>query len=102
MRRPLLPFRTDSEAEGHLPDCFAYEPDQDTDEESRRDRDAWLSKRDLKLPDAKEGYTGDLDVMKTPTVSLKGTTMQCIIKLSNIVLNPEKPEYPGGKWHVEG
>jgi hypothetical protein len=68
----------------------------------RTDRDAWLSKKDLKLPDAKEKYNGDLDVMKTPTVSLKGTTIQCIIKLANIVLTPEKPEYPGGKWHVEG
>ena len=105
LRRPLLPFRTKSKAEGRLPDCLfaeADEPDQDSGEEYDRDRDAWLSKKDLKLPDAKEEYTGDLDVMKTPTVSLKGTTMQCIIKLANIVLTPEKPEYAGGKWHIEG
>ena len=105
MRKPLLPFRTKSEVEGRLPNCLfaeADEPDQDSDEEYGRDRNTWLSKLDLKLPDAKEEYTGDLDVMKTPTVSLKGTTMQCVIKLANIVLTPEKPEYPGGKWNVEG
>lgn len=28
--------------------------------------------------------------------------LQVIIKLANIHLTPEKPEYPGGTWHVEG
>lgn len=28
--------------------------------------------------------------------------LQIIVKLANIVLTPEKPEYPGGSWHVEG
>jgi len=105
LRRPLLPFRTKSKVEGSLPDCLfaeADEPDLDSDEEYDADRDAWLSKKDLSLPDAREKYAGNLDVMKTPTVSLKGTMIQCIIKLANIVLTPEKPEYPGGKWHVEG
>ena len=104
-RRPLLPFRTKSKVEGSLPDCLFTDTDDvelDSDEEYDTDRDAWLSKKDLKLPDAREKYTGDLDVMKTPTVSLKGTTIQCIIKLAYIVLTPEKPEYPGGRWHVEG
>ncbi len=27
---------------------------------------------------------------------------QVIVKLSNIVLTPEQPEYKGGDWHVEG
>ena len=105
--RLLLPFRTRSNVEGTLPDCLFGDEDppyvNDSDEEEYdEDRDAWLSKQDMKLPDAREKYTGDLDVMKTPTVSLKGTTIQCIIKLANIVLTPERPEYPGGKWHVEG
>jgi len=28
--------------------------------------------------------------------------LQVIVKLANIHLTPEKPEYTGGKWHVEG
>ena len=28
--------------------------------------------------------------------------LQVIVKLANIHLTPEKPEYPGGTWHVEG
>jgi len=105
MRRTLLPLRVGSEVDGSLPDCLFAEsgtPDHDSDDEHITNRDAWLSKKDMKLPVAKEKYSGDLDVMKAPTVSLKGTTIQCIIKLANIVLTPEKPEYPGGKWHVEG
>ncbi|KAF9004558.1 hypothetical protein BDQ17DRAFT_1390108 [Cyathus striatus] len=28
--------------------------------------------------------------------------LQVVVKLANIVLTPEKPEYEGGAWHVEG
>jgi hypothetical protein len=28
--------------------------------------------------------------------------LQIIVKLANIHLTPEKPEYDGGTWHVEG
>ncbi|OSC98802.1 hypothetical protein PYCCODRAFT_1417139 [Trametes coccinea BRFM310] len=34
--------------------------------------------------------------------SLRGRTLQVIVKLANIVLTPENPRYPGGSWHVEG
>lgn len=30
------------------------------------------------------------------------TGLQIIVKLANIELTPEKPEYQGGNWHVEG
>ena len=33
---------------------------------------------------------------------LTGRTLQVIVKLSNIVLTPENPSYPGGTWYVEG
>ena len=32
----------------------------------------------------------------------EGTPLQIIVKLANIHLTPQKPEYKGGKWHVEG
>ncbi|KAI0324721.1 hypothetical protein GY45DRAFT_1288418 [Cubamyces sp. BRFM 1775] len=34
--------------------------------------------------------------------SLKGRTIQVIVKMANIVLTPELPTYDGGSWHVEG
>ena len=52
-------------------------------------------------PDSKPSYDGGLDEVKK-TVSLRNKTVQVIVKLANIVLTPEKPEYAGGTWHVEG
>jgi len=46
-------------------------------------------------------YSGDLVAMND-RMSLKGRTLQVIVRLANIILTPEWPEYPGGKWHVEG
>ena len=53
------------------------------------------------LPDASEEYNDWMDEVHR-TVSLRGTRVQVIIKLANIILTPEKPNYPGGEWHVEG
>lgn len=33
---------------------------------------------------------------------LGNTTLQVIVKIASIELTPEKPEFPGGSWHVEG
>ncbi|KAF7290578.1 hypothetical protein MIND_01297900 [Mycena indigotica] len=68
------------------------------------DEDAWLQewrdKQPKTLPQALE-YNGQLEERFKP-VSLRGRTIQCIIKLANIHLTPESPEYSGGSWHVEG
>jgi hypothetical protein len=34
--------------------------------------------------------------------NLKGQNLQVIVKLANIVLTPDSPEYKGGLWHMEG
>ncbi len=39
---------------------------------------------------------------KSAPVTLKGRKLQVICKLANIELTPEKPDYTGGSWHVEG
>ncbi|KAJ6567040.1 hypothetical protein B0H19DRAFT_1219631 [Mycena capillaripes] len=52
------------------------------------------------LPEAKT-YEGQLE-QTLSTISLRGRTIQRIIKLANIRLIPEHPEYVGGSWHVEG
>ncbi|KAJ7499569.1 hypothetical protein FB451DRAFT_1347700 [Mycena latifolia] len=53
------------------------------------------------LPEAYEEYSGELEKTIVP-YSLRGRTIQCIVKLANIHLTPENPEYKGGSWHVEG
>jgi hypothetical protein len=47
------------------------------------------------LPEAFDEYTGELEKTITP-YSLRGKKIQCIIKLANIHLTPENPEYAGG------
>ena len=59
------------------------------------------AKSKFNLPDARKQYRGDLKVMNN-RISLKDRTLQVIVTMANIVLTPEKPDYPGGRWHVEG
>eukprot|EP01080_Neovahlkampfia_damariscottae_P008212 gene8212-37_t len=35
-------------------------------------------------------------------IDLRGTNLQVIVKLANIVLTEKNPKYEGGVWHVEG
>lgn len=107
--RPLLPMRIatscrgwnrEESAECIWEDDIPY-PGSSSEEEYEEDRDKWFYKRGFKTPNARDRYDGDLGVMKD-RFSLKGRTLQVIVKLANIVLTPEKPHYPGGKWHVEG
>ncbi|KAG9048186.1 hypothetical protein FS837_000532 [Tulasnella sp. UAMH 9824] len=59
----------------------------------------------ITLPTVNEsGYRGSgQDIThRRSTYSIQGKVVQVIVKLANIHLTPEKPEYPGGSWHVEG
>ena len=88
--RPLLPMRI-ATSSGYKFDCILKSAVWD----------AGRGGHNFTYPDARKEYSGDLDVMND-RISLKGRTLQVIVRLANIVLTPERPEYPGGKWHVEG
>ncbi|TCD63734.1 hypothetical protein EIP91_004985 [Steccherinum ochraceum] len=65
-------------------------------------RQAWAATRpNIQLPESHKAYQGALE-RDFRLASLRGRTVQCIVKLANIHLTPEKPTYPGGNWHVEG
>ena len=108
--RPLLPMRVATSA-GHrssvegVIDCIwqngVPHPDSESEDEFDDNPDAWYTKHEFSTPDARKKYGGDLGAM-ADQVSLKGRTLQVIVRLANIVLTPERPEYPGGRWHVEG
>ncbi|KAJ7747678.1 hypothetical protein DFH07DRAFT_869429 [Mycena maculata] len=74
------------------------EPGSDEDEEEFLEH--FLEGVEKMIPEANE-YAGQLEARFAP-VSLRGRTIQCIVKLANIHLTPERPEYKGGSWHVEG
>ena len=68
--------------------------------EHERER-VFLRANPKNFPEAPERYEGRLE-SDFRTVNLHGKTLQVIVKLANIHLTPEKPEYGGGSWHVEG
>ncbi|KAI9351148.1 hypothetical protein DFJ73DRAFT_760215 [Zopfochytrium polystomum] len=52
-------------------------------------KDRWVSPSDPRV--AKDGVRPEMDCR-----------LQVIFKMANIHLAPEKPDYPGGSWHIEG
>ena len=107
--RPLLPIRiSTSDGRGrryhNVADCIwedgAPTPGFRSEREYQSDPDKWHTKYLPKIPYPKK-YCGDLKVIGS-LVSLKGRTLQVIVKLANILLTPDRPNYPGGRWHVEG
>ena len=111
LRRPLLPMRIKTMEVGYrdsakfecapcLWDDYPPWPEHDGSSSPGHGQKNWFWDQDPHLPQGRP-YNGELEKVRK-TVSLNGQTVQCIVKLANIVLTPENPEYPGGKWHVEG
>ncbi|KAG8938265.1 hypothetical protein FRC03_007455, partial [Tulasnella sp. 419] len=97
-----LPVRT--------PGDFYYEDDDRwPDQEEGEDDDTydvrvdeWKKNRPIVLPTVPAGgYNGTLQDRKV-RYTIRGRDLQVIVKVANIHLSPEKPEYKGGSWHVEG
>ncbi|KAF7361405.1 hypothetical protein MSAN_01173600 [Mycena sanguinolenta] len=92
-----VPFPDDQRLEGI--ECI-WGPSGQPYPEDGSNEDEFFTKIAKVVPEAKD-YTGQLQDRFSP-VSLRGRTIQCIIKLANIHLTPEQSEYTGGSWHVEG
>ncbi|KAF7591638.1 hypothetical protein BBP40_001277 [Aspergillus hancockii] len=64
----------------------------------------WELAQPIKLPEPEEFVPSETrsqdDVNLQRDFGEKG--LQIIVKLANIELTPEKPEYGGGTWHIEG
>ncbi|MFB8352666.1 DUF4246 domain-containing protein [Streptomyces niveus] len=63
--------------------------------------DDWWENRSPVVPDAPVFTPPELPG-DSARVDLCGHRLQVIVKLATIHLTPEKPEYSGGSWHVEG
>ncbi|MPY30915.1 DUF4246 domain-containing protein [Streptomyces adustus] len=64
-------------------------------------QDDWWENRRPTIPDAPE-FTPPALPDESARVDLRGRGLQVIVKLATIHLTPDKPEYAGGSWHVEG
>jgi len=75
-------------------------PDDDDDIEGDDEAyEAWLDDQPKRYPELSGEYHDQWDTVQK-TVSLHGRTLQVIVKLANIVLTPEQPEYEGGRYAV--
>ncbi|MFJ9824109.1 DUF4246 domain-containing protein [Streptomyces sp. NPDC101160] len=63
--------------------------------------DSWYDNRTPTVPDAPD-FVPPASPDAAARVDLRGRRLQVIVKLATIHLTPEKPEYGGGSWHVEG
>ncbi|WP_345528892.1 DUF4246 domain-containing protein [Streptomyces showdoensis] len=63
--------------------------------------DEWWENRRPVVPDAPV-FTAPERPDASARVDLRGRRLQVIVKVASIHLTPEKPEYAGGSWHVEG
>jgi hypothetical protein len=63
--------------------------------------DDWWDNRRPVIPDAPV-FTPPEPPGESTRVDLRGRRLQVIVKLATIHLTPDKPEYAGGSWHVEG
>ncbi|MFJ6793720.1 DUF4246 domain-containing protein [Streptomyces sp. NPDC091268] len=92
------------ESEPQYPDRAAYSDDA-AFYEARcaydEERDEWWENRRPVIPDAPE-FTPPAPPADSERVDLRGRRLQVIVKLATIHLTPDKPEYAGGSWHVEG
>ncbi|KAJ2721409.1 hypothetical protein GGI07_003974 [Coemansia sp. Benny D115] len=88
--------RVDTNCSWYSEEEFEFEGSDDDDYSNKYEE--WQENRNFYEP-----QPGVFEAPKRPLVpySLQGRRLQAIVKMSSIVLTPEKPEYTGGSWHVE-
>ncbi|MFD3992873.1 DUF4246 domain-containing protein [Streptomyces sp. NPDC058583] len=92
------------DSEPQEPDKSSFSDDAGYDEAVRawaKEEDDWWENRRPVIPDA-PAFTAPEVPDASARVDLRGRGLQVIVKLATIHLTPEKPEYAGGSWHVEG
>ncbi|MBM7439343.1 hypothetical protein JOC24_002765 [Streptomyces sp. HB132] len=92
------------DSEPEFPDKSSYGDDAAYTEALRtweEAQDDWWESRRPVVPDA-PAFTPPKLPDASARVDLRGRSLQVIVKLASICLTPDKPEYTGGSWHVEG
>ncbi|MFC9700845.1 DUF4246 domain-containing protein [Streptomyces sp. NPDC056943] len=84
--------------EASFSDAEAYDEAVNAWEDALED---WWENRRPVVPDAPD-FTAPESPDESARVDLRGCGLQVIVKLATIHLTPDKPEYAGGSWHVEG
>lgn len=98
-----IPYKEVEFLESGTPEPERNEQGED-DEEYWERYEEWERSRPIKLPEPgefsppEESWRGEVRLRD----QFREKGLQVIVKLANIELNPERPEYDGGSWHIEG
>ncbi|EAU37645.1 conserved hypothetical protein [Aspergillus terreus NIH2624] len=87
-----------------VPEPTVAEGEEEDDEFYER-HDEWEDTRPVKKPEPGDFHPPVVEYGWEPIVlreQFRDEGLQVIVKLANIELTPEKPEYEGGSWHIEG
>ncbi|GIZ41376.1 hypothetical protein CKM354_000468200 [Cercospora kikuchii] len=105
------PPRDDADAEWIEPTekrpAAENEAELDEDDIWDLDEDWTRDNRTLSIPDIEGSYQtranhGDPTKFADLRATFAEQGLQVIVKLANIHLTPDKPDYAGGSWHIEG
>lgn len=84
-------------------DIYPSQNPAESDMDYWRRREQWFEDtRRVVLPEPNEFIAPETKPMFNLKEKFTEKGLQIIVKLANIQLTPEKPEYAGGTWHVEG
>ncbi|KAJ6109415.1 hypothetical protein N7486_001650 [Penicillium sp. IBT 16267x] len=89
------------EYDEHLEPQPEQGPDENDDDYYNR-VEVWESNQTIKKPEPGEFKEYKPDEKINIQKQFGETGLQVIVKLANIELSPERPEYKGGSWHIEG
>lgn len=88
----------------HVPEPVQQEEEEDEDFWQRYE--VWEETRPIQLPEPNDEFKPPNCHSADECVDLRAkfekNGLQVIVKLANIELTPEKPDYEGGSWHIEG
>jgi hypothetical protein len=107
MEECLIDYIKDLKVFGELDERQEKMSDDELKEELRYDffDDHYDDDRDVYQPQFPDLETVDFlkdFITDFPPYNLRGRNLQVIVKMANIHLTPDNPEYDGGSWHVEG
>lgn len=100
-RIAVEPYTWYDEAQDDEPVEPAADADEGAHDAWEEAWDEWWRNRRPVVPDAPVFVPPALPDDST-RVDLRGRRLQVIVKLATIHLTPDRPEYLGGSWHVEG
>ncbi|KAG8949489.1 hypothetical protein FRC00_008123 [Tulasnella sp. 408] len=97
-----VPYRiTDSYEWGESEYSAPQEEEFDDYDDWRYALKCWRKSRQVIRPTIEAVYPEDISKRKA-VYSVKGRKIQVFVRLFDIILTPENPEYLGERWHVEG